>query len=93
MAARYGGEEFALILHYTDGPVAFCVAERFRRRVENHEFHEKSETLRVTISAGVATFRNEQIHDSKELIEGADKALYLAKEKGRNRVEMYGIED
>ncbi len=93
LAARYGGEEFALILYYTDGPAAFYLAERLRRRVEDHEFREKTKTLRITISAGISTFPQEEIQDSNELIEGADKALYLAKEKGRNRVETHGIED
>lgn len=89
LAARYGGEEFALILYHTDGPAAFHVAERLRRMVEDYEFSEKSQTLRVTISAGIATFPQEQIHNSKELIECADKAMYKAKENGRNRVESY----
>ena len=89
LAARYGGEEFALILYHTDGPAAFHVAERLRRMVEDYEFSEKSQPLRVTISAGIATFPQEQIHNSKELIECADKAMYKAKENGRNRVESY----
>lgn len=89
MAARYGGEEFALILYYTDGKSAFDVAERLRRTVENHRIEDKGSALRVTISVGIATFPNERIHDSKELIECADKALYTAKDNGRNRVESY----
>jgi len=88
-AARYGGEEFALILYHTDGPHSYEVAERLRRMVEDHEVHDKGNVLRVTISVGVATFPNDAIHDSKALIECADKALYRAKENGRNRVESY----
>lgn len=89
MAARYGGEEFALVLYHTNGEAAHDVAERLRRTVEGHEIHEKGVALRVTISVGIASFPHEQIHDSKELIECADKALYQAKDKGRNRVETY----
>lgn len=93
LAARYGGEEFALILYHTDEEAAFHVAERLRQMVEGYEIHEKDKTLHITISAGIATFPHERIQDSKELIECADKALYRAKEKGRNRVESYGIEN
>ena len=87
--ARYGGEEFALILYHTDGPSAYEVAERLRRMVEDCEVHDKGNVLHVTISVGVATFPHEAIEDSKKLIECADKALYRAKENGRNRVEVY----
>ncbi|MBW1740106.1 MAG: diguanylate cyclase [Deltaproteobacteria bacterium] len=89
LAARYGGEEFALVLYHTDGPAAFQVAERLRQMVEGCEIHDKDNVLHVTISVGIATFPHEKIHDSKELIECADKALYRAKEKGRNRVEVF----
>jgi two-component system cell cycle response regulator len=88
-AARYGGEEFALVLYHTDGPGAYDVAERLRQMVEDCEVHDKGNVLHVTISVGVATFPHEAIDDSKELIECADKALYTAKENGRNRVEAY----
>lgn len=89
LAARYGGEEFAIVLYYTDGPTAYQVAERLRQKVQDHEVHDKDNALHVTISVGVATFPSQQIHDSKELIECADKALYQAKENGRNRVEVF----
>jgi len=88
-AARYGGEEFALILYHSDESGAYDVAERLRQMVEDCEVHDKGNVLHVTISVGVATFPHEAIDDSKELIECADKALYRAKENGRNRVEAY----
>ena len=89
LAARYGGEEFALILLHADGSVAFEVAERLRQMVENYEVQDKGKALHVTISVGIATFPHKEVHDSKELIECADKALYKAKGKGRNRVESH----
>jgi len=89
LAARYGGEEFTLVLYHTDGPAALYVAERLRQAVEGCEVDAEGKVLNVTISLGVATFPHEQIHDSKELIECADKALYQAKENGRNRVEVF----
>lgn len=88
-AARYGGEEFAVILYHADQPAAVHVAERLRQMVEDREIHDKDKMLHVTISVGVATFPHEEIRDSKKLIECADKALYKAKENGRNRVEAY----
>ena len=88
-AARYGGEEFAVILYHADQPAAVHVAERLRQMVEDREIHDKDKMLHVTISVGVATFPHEEIRDSKKLIECADKALYKAKENGRNRVESY----
>jgi diguanylate cyclase (GGDEF)-like protein len=90
LAARYGGEEFSLVLYHADGPAAYQVAERLRQMVESHEVHDKGNVLHVTISVGIATFPSGQIRDSKELIECADKALYKAKENGRNRVEIFG---
>ena len=88
-AARYGGEEFAVILYHTDRSAAVDVAERLRQMVEGRKIHDKDEVLNVTISVGVATFPHEEIRDSKRLIECADKALYKAKENGRNRVEAF----
>ena len=88
-AARYGGEEFALILYHADGSEAVYVAERLRRMVEDYWVHDKGNVLHITISIGVATFPHKAIHDSKELVECADKALYNAKENGRNRVETF----
>lgn len=88
-AARYGGEEFALILYYTAPEGAFDVAERLRGIVEGYEFCKAGDSLRITISAGIATFPHSLIHEPKKLIECSDKALYLAKQNGRNRVEVF----
>jgi diguanylate cyclase (GGDEF)-like protein len=88
-AARYGGEEFALVLYHSDEPAALDVAERLRQAVEQCEIRHGDTLLHVTISIGVATIPNEAIRDSKALIECADKALYRAKDNGRNRVEVY----
>ncbi|MBI9075885.1 MAG: PleD family two-component system response regulator [Desulfatibacillum sp.] len=86
LAARYGGEEFALVLYHTPAAAAFMVAERLRDSVEKHEFIANDLSLSVTISVGVATFPHPDIPDHKTLIECADKALYKAKENGRNQV-------
>jgi len=88
-AARYGGEEFALVLYHADRPTAVNVAERLRQMVEHCEVRDKDHVLHVTISLGVATFPHEQISNPRQIVECADKALYKAKENGRNQVEYF----
>jgi diguanylate cyclase len=87
VAARYGGEEFAVILPHTDLADAMTVAERIRTSVGGRELTKRStnESLgRVSISLGLAQLRpNETMTD---LIERADKCLYVAKRSGRDRV-------
>ncbi|MDI6892671.1 MAG: GGDEF domain-containing protein [Actinomycetota bacterium] len=93
VVARYGGEEFALLLPNTGTRAAQEVAERARRDIETTEFEgdEKEPKVKRTISAGVATYPDDT-KDEVELIDGADRALYFAKEGGRNRVCVYGPE-
>lgn len=80
MAARYGGEEFGVILPNTDKKGALELAERVRRAVERAEWMHR----KITVSIGVATLVFGQ--SIPALIEEADRALYTAKELGRNRV-------
>lgn len=89
LSARYGGEEFALLLYHTDHKDVHVFAERLRAAVEEKEFKKDDLVLRVTISVGVATYPHDEISDASKLIECADKALYQAKESGRNRVVIY----
>lgn len=81
--ARYGGEEFIILTPETDLSGAFIHAERLRNEIEKHDFNSVG---RVTSSFGVTEFNSEK-DDVEKLLERADKALYLAKENGRNRVE------
>jgi diguanylate cyclase (GGDEF)-like protein len=89
--ARYGGEEFIIILPSTDNNGAKAIADNIRDNVFNLKIsHEKSSHEKiVTISLGVATKSNDSTMTSEELLKMADDALYIAKEKGRNRVEIY----
>jgi len=85
--ARYGGEEFALLLREsTDAKAQFC-AERCRRAVDLADFNFGGTPIKVTISLGVATLFDTDLVQPEELIAEADKYLYQAKQKGRNRVE------
>jgi diguanylate cyclase (GGDEF)-like protein len=89
--ARYGGEEFVLICPHTDNTEATALAERIRREIANHYFTSEHDPLRVTLSIGVATFSSGScMSDKNQLIKEADRLLYLAKAKGKNRVESAG---
>jgi diguanylate cyclase (GGDEF)-like protein len=89
LAARYGGEEFALLLYHASPPETLVVGERLRKTIEKHQFRHGDLLLKVTISAGLASFPHPEIVDAKTLIECADKALYRAKKEGRNRIVVF----
>ncbi len=88
VAARYGGEEFAVILPHTDGEMAARVAERIRAAVREFVFASDEVPTRITVSAGVATFPSEgtEIRSVDDLVRASDRALYAAKDAGRDRV-------
>lgn len=90
IAARYGGEEFVALLPETDAAGAMHVAEKLKRSVYALEIsHKYSDTDSVvTVSFGIATHTLENPYESSEqLQQAADRALYMAKKKGRNRIE------
>jgi diguanylate cyclase (GGDEF)-like protein len=82
---RYGGEEFTIILPQTEKQEAFLIAERLRTDIEKHTFvHEEIlPRKKFTASMGLASF-SEDGSSTSELITASDKALYLAKHKGKN---------
>lgn len=86
IAARYGGEEFVAVLPDTSLKEAFNVADRIRLSVQGMHFAGSLANERVTISLGVALFPSSSFDDIDGLLRAADEALYLAKERGRNRV-------
>jgi diguanylate cyclase (GGDEF)-like protein/PAS domain S-box-containing protein len=89
--ARYGGEEFAVILPVTGKKSAIHVAEKIRQTMEKMAIaHGKSSVAPcVTLSLGVATVVPDKQGTPDSLIKCADKALYLAKSSGRNRVVVW----
>jgi len=90
VAARFGGEEFIILLPETDLQGGAKFAERIRKTIEEHHFRYKDKTIPVTVSIGVASGGCKDDKMSPDIIIGqADKALYKAKETGRNRVCVY----
>jgi two-component system cell cycle response regulator len=87
VSGRYGGEEFNTYLSEVDAHKAFVAAERVRLVIASHPFSLDGNTIRVTISIGVARYP-EHGSDIKTLVARADRALYDAKESGRNRVVL-----
>jgi len=83
--SRYGGEEFVLILPETGVDGAFQIAERIRKEFSKLRFKKDGEEFGVTLSCGVAGLNDKDISSPDQLIQFADQALYLAKEKGRDR--------
>ncbi|MBE0607676.1 MAG: GGDEF domain-containing protein, partial [Deltaproteobacteria bacterium] len=87
-AGRYGGEEFVLYLHMADTEQAREGAERFRRKIRKSRFAHAGKEIAVTASFGVACAPH---HGTgvEELLKHADEALYLSKQRGRDRVTVY----
>ena len=84
LVARYGGEEFIVMLPETTSDEAVAVAEKLRRAVADREFAQGE--VRLRLSAGVAGFEGQGLEGPTELVTRADRALYVAKRTGRDRV-------
>ncbi len=98
IVARYGGEEFVVVIPETKQEGGVEVAERIRSAVARRAFHVYDEETRVTVSIGICVFPQDlpqpgaDEYDPSflfELLQRADRALYRAKEEGRNRVVVY----
>jgi two-component system, cell cycle response regulator len=85
-AYRYGGEEFTVILPETVGKEALKVGERIRTAIGNEKFIQNSHIIAITISVGVTQYIYNETAAS--FVKRADQAMYLSKEKGRNRVSL-----
>jgi diguanylate cyclase (GGDEF)-like protein len=99
---RYGGEEFCIVLPETRLGNTNIVAERIRQRLESTALSCGDGSIVVTVSIGIAGMEEpaeNEILSPAALIDRADRALYSAKSRGRNRIEMWdrpllaGVED
>ncbi len=86
LPARFGGDEFAVLLPETVSADAAAVGERIRKSVEQIEMTDELVELNVTMSIGLADLNADEIDSPKSMIRIADRALYRAKELGRNQV-------
>ena len=83
--ARYGGEEFVSLLPATDINAAQMVTDKLRELIATSNFHFRDEAVKITVSAGYAEVKENE--DGENLFIRADKALYKAKESGRNNCQ------
>jgi len=83
--SRYGGEEFCVILPSQDKERAYKIAEELRKDIAKTKIILRKQETHVTVSIGLATFAQDAT-DASGLIRGSDKAMYEAKNKGRNQV-------
>jgi diguanylate cyclase (GGDEF)-like protein len=86
---RYGGEEFVIILPGAGKEDCLFVAERLRHMVEESVVVAADTQIRVTVSVGAVSYPEYACENELDLIKIADKALYAAKDKGRNIVVSY----
>jgi len=89
LGCRYGGEEFAVILPDTDANKAKVICERLRKIVAEHPFKHNLYLFNITISMGITSYNSFMDQSPIEILELADKALYQAKEAGRNQLVEY----
>ncbi len=87
IVAKYGGDEFSIILPHTDSKGAECLSRRILQSVNDYEF-EGEFTAGLTCSIGISVFPYDS-RDVEGIINKADKALYKAKSKGKNRITIY----
>ena len=92
VVGRLGGEEFAIILPDTEISEARVFAERLRKSIADNPLEQQDATINVTVSIGVAEL-SAASKSSDNVLSSADRALYLAKENGRNQVVLFSGND
>ncbi len=88
VVARYGGEEWIICLSRTNRAGGANIAEKLRKALESNVFQLKGIETRITVSIGIASAPEDGIHYDA-IVEAADTALYQAKERGRNQVQVF----
>jgi diguanylate cyclase (GGDEF)-like protein len=89
---RYGGEEFLIVLPNSDDSQALQLAERIRLAVSSEPFRFHNVELTVTVSQGVTTWNEPIPIPVEQLIQAADRGLYIVKNRGRNGVEYVNFD-
>jgi len=89
MAFRYGGEEFCVILPDTDENGAVTLADSLRKNIESQPCIHKDIQISLTISSGIFTYIQQDDVQPEQIFTRADKALYDAKNNGRNQIQIY----
>lgn len=90
IVARYGGEEFIVLIPDDSLENAVALAEQIRQRVENTALTFDGQTIRATVSLGVARVSPRPFEKKETIVSNADNAMYQAKSRGRNRVIAHG---
>ena len=93
IGCRYGGEEFCLILPETDEAGAQSLAEELRILICTEAVKYQGKSIDLTVSCGITTYKHQAECTTELLFKAADKALYLAKENGRNQVQVYDLNE
>lgn len=86
--ARWGGEEFIVLLPQSSSSDAQHVATRILKAVGEYEFSNVPD-VQITVSIGLANAKDQSMNSAEKIIIAADRAMYRAKSKGRNRIEVY----
>lgn len=88
VVCRYGGDEFIILLPETTPKNAFTVGEKIRRNVANLPYKYKRTLINLTVSVGISVKTPSMSNDVHNIIESADKALYISKNRGKNKAMM-----
>ncbi|SEL32084.1 diguanylate cyclase (GGDEF) domain-containing protein [Colwellia chukchiensis] len=88
VGCRYGGEEFCLILAETDAKGALSLAQEVCQNIRQQQVHHNDQVIHLTVSCGVITYQQEPNVSPQVMFECVDKALYQAKQAGRDQVQV-----
>ncbi|MGB1262332.1 MAG: GGDEF domain-containing protein [Cognaticolwellia sp.] len=88
VGCRYGGEEFCLILPETDSHGAVTLAEEICQGIRQQPITDGENVIELTLSCGITTYQQEKDVTSEVMFANADKALYRAKQAGRDQVQV-----
>ena len=88
ICGRLGGDEFLLVITHVEADAILQTVERFREKLESQQIQIGENKVSITASFGIAGFHGKEVSDFSTLVRRADKALYAAKDAGRNMVKI-----